>query len=937
MSASQGKRKNVNKKKTNMQKNSSLTKSLKIGIIVITSTCAVILLSIFGSKFLSKGSGELSIIYPFNGSCFPPEITAPIIWWEDTNKNSVKWRITIDFKDNEDPVIVEVDEKKWIPDKILWESIKRRSMEKEARLTVASIRKIAGINKVLDRKTISIITSKDSVNAQIYYRDVPLPFSVALKNVDKIKWRLGNISSDKMPPVVLTNLPVCGNCHSFSRDGKILGMDVDIGNDKGAYVITSFEENTIISRDKLISWSDFDKNVPTFGMLPRVSPSGRYVLAGIRDRSVFLPRRNILFSQIFFPVMGIIGYYDRYTGEIHALPGADNPEFVQANARWTPDEKYVIFARNKAVKLKSKNENKGIILNKEESIEVLGEEKYLEEPQQSPNTFCYSLYRVPFNNGKGGKPEPIPGASHNGMSNYFPAVSPDGKWIVFTRAHSFMLLQPDAKLYIIPAEGGEARLMNCNTERMNSWHSWSPNGRWLVFSSKVFTPNTQLFLTHIDENGNDTPPVLLHNFTPLNEPRGANIPEFVNIRADAKRKIHERFLNDYNYFRSGRIYEQFRMFDRAEEEYLKALKINPENRYSLYGLATLYAKQKDYVKAEREFKMLLKIDPNSPIIHKDLGKLYFTKNEYDKAEKEFKTVIRLNPKDAEAHYDLGSIYNLKGRLRDAAIEYQAALDSNPEDTKIRVGVHFNMGSIYIKVKNYENAKKEFLSVIKIEPENTDAIFNLGRIYKILKEFENAEKSFKKFIELKPEDVSPHIELGELYAEMKDYESAIKEFQTVLKVKPGNLFSRIYLGRIYMEKGDFNRAEEEFLKILSTSPNNIYAHINLGQLYTKKGDKKRAIEEFKKVVDINPKDSRACFMLGDLLSEQKGKAGEAIEYLKKGIALRPGYVDGYIMLGNSYLKVGNIQGAINAFEKALELKPEETKLREKIKELRSRIE
>ena len=41
--------------------------------------------------------------------------------------------------------------------------------------------------------------------------------------------------------------------------------------------------------------------------------------------------------------------------------------------------------------------------------------------------------------------------------------------------------------------------MNCNTPLMNSWHSFSPNGRWLVFSSKSRSPYTQMFLTHIDE------------------------------------------------------------------------------------------------------------------------------------------------------------------------------------------------------------------------------------------------------------------------------------------------------------------------------------------------------------------------------------------------------------------------------------------------------
>ena len=66
----------------------------------------------------------------------------------------------------------------------------------------------------------------------------------------------------------------------------------------------------------------------------------------------------------------------------------------------------------------------------------------------------YDLYRIPFNDGKGGTPEPIEGASQNGMSNNFPKVSPDGRWIVFVKCKNGQLMRPDSQLYIVPFEGG---------------------------------------------------------------------------------------------------------------------------------------------------------------------------------------------------------------------------------------------------------------------------------------------------------------------------------------------------------------------------------------------------------------------------------------------------------------------------------------------------
>ena len=163
-----------------------------------------------------------------------------------------------------------------------------------------------------------------------------------------------------------------------------------------------------------------------------------------------------------------------------------------------------------------------VLLTPEECAEFLKEGK----------KFQFDLYRIPFNDGAGGKAVPLAGASANGMSNYFPKYSPDGRWIVFCKAASFMLLQPDSELWIVPAATQStgcpaARRLECNTRRMNSWHTWSPNSRWLAFTSKVNGPYSQIFLTHIDEAGHSSPAVDLSHFTAAD--RAANIPEFVNV------------------------------------------------------------------------------------------------------------------------------------------------------------------------------------------------------------------------------------------------------------------------------------------------------------------------------------------------------------------------------------------------------------------------
>ncbi len=718
-----------NPKKSSKRSKTSIDKSFaqktpkkKINIplkkfsIILAAVLLLISVSFTAYTVYTGRPGELKIAYPFDGAVFPPEIIAPKVWWDHSFTDANKWRITIDLNDGGEVYETTVDTCVWMPDREIWEAIKERSKQSEARLTVTGFISVAGWSRSLANQTITFSTSNDPVGAPIYFRDVPLPFRYALRNVSEIKWRLGDISSYDPPQTVLEGLPVCGNCHSFSADGKTLGMDVDVGNDKGAYVISEFSEETVFSKDKVISWYDYygDRTIPTFGLLARLSPDGRYVVSGIKDRAVFLIRNDLAFSQLFFPVLGTLVYHDTETGEIKALPGADNPDYNQCNGVWTPDGKYITFARAASPKLKSRSISKNVTLDENESAEILGGMQYLYEEREGGKRYTYDLYRLPFNNGKGGKPEPVPGASNNGMSNFFPKYSPDGKWLVFTQTKSFMLLRPDSKLYIMPAEGGEPRLMNCNTELMNSWHSWSPNSKWLVFASKAFTPYTQLFITHIDENGNDTPPVLLHNFVPPD--RAVNIPEFVNMTPGEPRTIVERFIDDYNYYRGGIIYQQFGQYDKAEREYVRALEENPDNY----------------------------------LAHQAMGDIYARKKQYDKAEESFKKVINLEPDHAAAYFNLGSVYALTEKPEKALHEYDRFLNVEKDDEYFIARAHICKGRVYYDRKDYENAKSEFERGIRFDRTNQDAYIFLGNVYLRKGEIQNAVNEFNKALNIDPE-------------------------------------------------------------------------------------------------------------------------------------------------------------------------------------------
>jgi tetratricopeptide (TPR) repeat protein len=341
-----------------------------------------------------------------------------------------------------------------------------------------------------------------------------------------------------------------------------------------------------------------------------------------------------------------------------------------------------------------------ILLSSDECDEFLKDDK----------TFRFDLYRIPFNEGRGGHAEPIEGASDNGKSNYFGRFSPDGKWIVFCKANSFMLLQPDSELYIIPAEGGEARRLRCNTSRMNSWHSWSPNGKWLVFSSKMYSPYTQLFLTHIDEQGESSVPVVLSRFT--EHERAANIPEFVNAAPDAIRNIAAAFLDDHSYFRAAEeffrqgdplgavpLYEKTIEFnpkhvrarlrlasiamdlgaiEQARSHLREVLKCEPDHPEAHCQFAMILSREGKRQQAAEHFRRALQVAPESSTAHISLGLLLVEMGDLGGAEKHLAEAVRLGPGDAFSNYYYGYVLHRQGRLEEAAGHYARAAKKDPE-------------------------------------------------------------------------------------------------------------------------------------------------------------------------------------------------------------------------------------------------------------------
>jgi len=877
-------------------------------------------------SFLSPRPGgerlaPITINYPAEGSIFPPEITPPRFIWRDASEGPTLWLIEVSFSDGSAGMQVksqgerlhigEIDPRciadtnklpeltpqeaaswSWLPDAATWATIKKHSVERPATVTITGFRD-KNATQAVSRGQCMIETSKDPVGAPIFYRDVPLIPAPGEQGVIKplpesiipfIKWCLRSVG-DTESRTLMTGLHTCANCHSFSRDGKTMGMDVDGGaNEKGLYSLTPVKQETSIRKENVIKWSSFrpleDSGNLRVGFMSQVSPDGRYVVTMINNPGPkqggprFRPQDRIYvanftdyrFGQVFYPTKGMLVWYDREARQLNLLPGADDPRYVQTGGVWSPDGKYIVFAR---------------ALARDPYPEGWKAPRFANDHNETQ--IQYDLYRVPFNNGQGGVPEPIAGASQNGMSNNFAKVSPDGRWIVFVQCRNGLLIRPDSQLFIVPFQGGQARRMKCNLPLMNSWHSFSPNGRWLVFSSKGRSPYTQMFLTHLDEEGNDSPPILIENATAAN--RAVNIPEFVNVQPEAFLKLDAPVTKFYDVFDRAMALEKKGQHSAAVAEWRKALELDPED-----------------AKANNNLGLGLTRD----------GRL-------DEAIPHFEKAVEGDPRFAEAYNNLGIARAQKGQVEEAIRHFQKAVELEPDYGS----AHNNLGAALLQSGRIDEAIPHFQKAVEVIPDFADAHNNLGMALLQKGNVDEATPHFQKAVEVNPNFADAHNNLGITLLQNGKVDEAIPRFQKAVEISPDFADAHDNLGMALLEKGKGDEAIPHFQKALELDPRRAQTYYNLGGALYMQEKVREALARWREGLRADPNSlpllNQTAWVLATCPDASVRNGPEAVELAERAVKVSPGPDPGLLdVLAAAYAEVGRFLEAVQIAHRALDL-------------------
>lgn len=180
---------------------------------------------------------------------------------------------------------------------------------------------------------------------------------------------------------------------------------------------------------------------------------------------------------------------------------------------------------------------------------------YLEKVRNKEEHDRYFICSIDFdaeNGSFGTQVDTIVDLRNQYLSIALPRLSPDGRHLMFTTCDygTFPIWHKEADLWLMNLESKALRPINeVNSDNTESFHNWSNNSRWFVFSSRRDDGwYTRLYIAHCSEDGTCTKPFMLPQRSPKNYYRtlfdSYNTPDFSIAHIDLNDKsIADRLVS----------------------------------------------------------------------------------------------------------------------------------------------------------------------------------------------------------------------------------------------------------------------------------------------------------------------------------------------------------------------------------------------------------
>jgi tetratricopeptide (TPR) repeat protein len=364
--------------------------------------------------------------------------------------------------------------------------------------------------------------------------------------------------------------------------------------------------------------------------------------------------------------------------------------------------------------------------------------------------------------------------------------------------------------------------------------------------------------------------------------------------------------------------ELYRMFlfqnkpDQAEAMLKQAYTNNPKQ----YGFLTLLAMH--YYGQRRRDDMvgvLNQIKSHSQDFDQaylTVGDFYLRMGDGDSAIREYKEGIVKDPKKKTTYQKrVIEVLMRQGKRSDAAEVNAQILKEIPDDNDAR-GLS---ASFLLDKGDVAKALQELQAVVTRAPENPVARYNLGRAHAARGEWEQARQQFSKAIELRPDYVMAQLALAQLQVTRGEYDAALKTAAEVLKADKGNVNARLIESAALMGQKKFGDSRVMLDAMLKVNPGSPDVLFQLGVVNLAENKFKDAEDAFRRAYQLNPANSRGLMGIVETNMAQN-KTDEAVKILQAECEKAPNRMDLLASLGNTAVRAGKYDFAIQTFNRVL---------------------
>lgn len=302
--------------------------------------------------------------------------------------------------------------------------------------------------------------------------------------------------------------PNCVNCHSYQNYNKTGNMQLHLRGKNGGTVLVLNNQHKKVSPKAV--------GLKSGAVYPSWHPKLNYIAYSTNTIGQDFHTKNADRVEVLDSKSDLI-LYNAEKNEVIKI--TDTNDCLETFPYWSPDGEYLYYA---AAKFKPEQDS----IEKEVQKETI----------LNYQNIKYDILRKPFNQKDKtfGEAEMIVSAASIGKSATFPRVTPDGKYLLFTMADygNFHIWHKSSDLYLMDLATRELKNMDVlNSSNVESYHSWSSNGRWIIFSSRREDGTyTRLYFSYFDKNGTVHKPFILPQKNPQFYKRSFksfNIPEFI--------------------------------------------------------------------------------------------------------------------------------------------------------------------------------------------------------------------------------------------------------------------------------------------------------------------------------------------------------------------------------------------------------------------------